>query len=110
MWRSDTITDHRYKQAFKKLEKWARRADRLDADHSTGPVTARAVGVMRELDHEIHAKTKRSNSLDDVVRLLVASRQKLNIERFREAVVKVMGEPADALTDKRLEINADGKR
>ena len=106
MWRSGTITDHRYQEAFQKLEKWAREADRLDVDRSRGPVTARAVGVLRKLDREIYSKTEHKKSLDDVVKRLTELRQKLNLERLREAVVEVMGEPPDALTDEQLGLNA----
>ncbi|HEX2475471.1 MAG TPA: hypothetical protein VHK01_12030 [Lacipirellulaceae bacterium] len=102
MWRSGTLTDYRYKQSFRKLEKWAQQAGRLDADASRGPVTARAVGIMRKLDHEIHQKTNRQKSLDDVVRLLVAAGKKVNTENFRQAVVEVMGEPAESLSDSQL--------
>jgi hypothetical protein len=102
MWRSGTLSDRRYKQSFLKLEKWAQEAGPLDVDISRGPVTARAVGIMRKLDHEIYKKTNRQKSLDDVVRLLVAAQQKVTLDRLRQAVVEVMGEPADALDDKRL--------
>ena len=91
MWRSGTITDDRYQSAFKKLEEWAREADRLDVDRSYGPVTARAVGVLRKLDREVHAKTRRDKSLDDVVKQLSASRQKVSLKRLRQAVLEVMG-------------------
>ncbi len=107
MWRSGTITNRRYQQAFKKLEKWGREAERLDVERSSGPVTARAVGVLRKLDREIHTKTKREKSLDDVVERLTILQQKLSLERFRQAVVKVMGESADALTDEQLGFDAD---
>ncbi|MCH8841071.1 MAG: hypothetical protein IH831_10465 [Planctomycetes bacterium] len=109
MWRSGTITDHRYQKAFKKLEKWARQADRLDVDRSSGPVTARAVGVLRKLDREIHAKTRREKSLDDVVERLTILQQKVSLQRLRQAVVKVMGEPPDALTDKQLGFPANDR-
>ncbi|MEX0610678.1 MAG: hypothetical protein WD229_01045, partial [Pirellulales bacterium] len=102
MWRSGTLTDHRYKQTFVKYEKWAKQADQLDVDVARGPVTARAVGIMRKLDHEIHKKTKRQKSLDDVVRLLVAAQQNVSTDRLRQAVVEVMGESADALNDSQL--------
>jgi len=107
MWRSGTLADHRYKQTFRKFEKWAEQADRLDVDISRGAVTARAVGIMRKLDHEIYKKTKHQKSLDDVVRLLVAARQKVSCDRLRQAVVEVMGEPADALTDSQLGFDAE---
>ena len=102
LWRSGTLTDHRYKQTFRKLETWAAQADRLDVDVSRGPITARAVGIMRKLDHEIHRKTERERSLDDVVRLLVATQKKVSLERLRQAVVEIMGEPAQALSDRQL--------
>jgi hypothetical protein len=102
MWRSGTITDNRYKAIFRSLEKWALDAERLDVERSTGAVTARAVGVMRKLDREIHSKTDRKKSLDDVVRHLMSTQQKVSCDRLRQAVVKVMGEPADALSDEQL--------
>jgi hypothetical protein len=102
LWRSGTLSDSRYKQSFHKLEKWAQQAGRLDSDVSRGPVTARAVGVMRAVDHEIHKKTNRRKSLDDVVRLMAAAGKKVNTESFRQAVVAVMGKPAESLTDRQL--------
>jgi hypothetical protein len=102
LWRSGTLSDRRYKQTFAKLAKWGEEADRLDADASHGPITARAVGIMRDLDREIYRKTDHEKSFDDVVRSLTAAQQKVNLERFRQAVVDVMGEPADALSDRRL--------
>lgn len=102
MWRSDTITYHRYRQSLEKLSEWGKEAPQLDVDFSGGPVTARAVGVMRRLDREIYAKTSREKTLDDVVRLLSAAGEKVNLKRFRAAVEQVMGAPADALSDEQL--------
>jgi predicted metalloprotease with PDZ domain len=102
LWRSGTLTDRRYKQTFAKLAEWAKESGPLDAEMSHGPITARAVGIMRELDHEIYKKSNHEMSLDDVVRLLTAAQQKVNLERFRQAVVEVIGEPAEALSNKRL--------
>jgi predicted metalloprotease with PDZ domain len=102
MWRSGTITERRYQQALQKLEKWGLEAERLDVDRSSGPVTARAVGVLRKLDREIHAKTKQEKSLDEVVERMTLLKQKVSLQRLRKAVVKVMGEPAEALADEQL--------
>jgi predicted metalloprotease with PDZ domain len=102
LWRSGTISDKRYEQTFEKLAEWGEDAGRLDAASSQGPVTARAVGILRQLDREIYRKTEHDKSLDDVVRALTAARQKVNLERFREAVVEVMGEPAEALSSSAL--------
>jgi hypothetical protein len=97
MWRSGTLTDRRFKQSFRKYEKWAEQADRLDVDVARGPVTAKAVGIMRKLDHEIHRTTNKQKSLDDVVRLIVAARQKVSYDRLQQAVAEVMGKPAESL-------------
>lgn len=102
LWRSGTLTDRRYKAAFEKLAEWAKEAERLDVESSHGPITAKAVGVMRKLDREIYKKTGHEKSLDDVVHLLTAERKKVNLDRFRQAVEKVMGQPADTLSDKAL--------
>lgn len=108
MWRSDTITYHRYLQSLEKLKEWGREAERLDVDYSSGPVTARAVGILRRLDREIYSQTKREKTLDDVVRLLTASGQKVNLKRFRAAVVEVMGKPAKALSNESLGLGNGG--
>ncbi len=105
MWRSGTITEHHYQKAFKKLKKWARQIDRLDVNRASGAVTAKAVGILRKLDHEIHAKTKREKSLDDVVKTLSATRQKVSLDKLRKSVEKVMGKQPEALTDKQLGFN-----
>jgi hypothetical protein len=102
LWRSGTLTNHRYEQTFRKYEKWGLDADRLDADISRGPVTARAVGIMRNLDHEIYRKTDHKQSLDDIVQRLASARQKVSLDRLRQAVAQVMGEPADTLSAKQL--------
>jgi predicted metalloprotease with PDZ domain len=105
MWRSGTLTNNRYRQSFRKYEKWALDADRLDVEVARGPVTARAVGIMRKLDREILRKTGREKSLDDVVRMLVETRQKVSTERFRHAAAAVMGAPAESLSDDQLGFN-----
>jgi len=102
LWRSGTLTDRRYKETFENLANWAQKAGPLDAESSHGPVTAKAVGVMRKLDREIYKKTRHEKSFDDVVRLLTAEKQKVNLDRFRAATEKVMGKPADALSDEAL--------
>jgi predicted metalloprotease with PDZ domain len=64
---------------------------------------------MRKLDHEIYKQTTHDKSLDDVVRHLTAAKQKVKLERFREAVTKVMGKPAETLTDDELGLSADAE-
>jgi hypothetical protein len=107
LWRSGTLTDQRYKQTFAKLAQWAKESGPLDAETSRGPTTARAVGIMRELDREIYKRTDHEKSLDDVVRLLTAAQRKVSLASFRQAVVEVMGEPAETLSDDTLDLGRD---
>jgi hypothetical protein len=102
LWRSGTLSDRRYKQTFAKLAEWAEESGPLNVELSRGPVTARAVGIMRALDREIYKKTNHEKSYDDVVRLLAAAQQKVNLPRFRQAAEKVMGGPAESLSDRAL--------
>jgi hypothetical protein len=108
LWRSGTLTDQRYKQAFRKLQEWAKQAERLDVEVAHGPITARSVGIMRDLDHEIYRKSNRQKSLDDVVGLLVAKQQKLSYDRFQQAVVEIMGERPESLNESRLGLTGSG--
>jgi predicted metalloprotease with PDZ domain len=102
MWRSGTISDQRYERAFRSLERRGQEADRLDVDISRGPVTARAVGIMRKLDHEIYKRSRHEKSLDDVMLLLMKSGQKVSLQLLRRAAAECIGAPAEALGDDRL--------
>lgn len=99
MWRSGTLTRSRYREAFSELEDWAQDVglERLAGDESSGAVTARAVLLMRELDHEIHRRTDKQKSLDDVLRLLVREGHDLDLGRLNAAVTEVLGRQAKTL-------------
>lgn len=100
MWRSGTLSKRRYEAAFVQLEAWGGKLglDELATNRARGPVTARAVLLMRELDHEIHRRTGRSRSLDAVVKKLVEAREPVTVERFLAAIERVMGAPSEILT------------
>lgn len=100
MWRSGTLSRRRYEAAFDHLEGWGGHLEpgELATDRARGPVTARAVLLMRELDREIHRRTGRSKSLDEVVRRLVDARKPVDPAGFRDAVEQVMGAPSELLT------------
>lgn len=101
MWRSGTISKRRYQRGFRQLARWAGELEFADlaTDRARGPVTARAVLVMRQLDQEIYRETRRKQSLDDVVRRLVAKGEPVDLERLRTAVEAVLGGPAKALAE-----------
>jgi hypothetical protein len=101
MWRSGTISRQRYQRGFRQLARWSGDLDvaELFTDRARGPVTARAVLLMRQLDQEIYRDSGRTRSLDDVVKRLVAERQPVDLERLRGAVEAVLGAPARTLAD-----------
>lgn len=100
MWRSGTLSKRRYDAAFEQLEAWGGELalEDLATSRARGPVTARAVLLMRDVDREIHRRTGRSKSLDAVVRRLVEAREPVDLERFQGAVEQVMGAPSEMLT------------
>jgi hypothetical protein len=97
---SGTLSERRYEAAFEQLEDWGGELDLEDlaSDRARGPVTARAVLVMRDLDQEIQRRTACGQSLDDVVKRLVEARRPVDLERLRDAVERVMGAPSEILT------------
>jgi len=99
MWRSGTITRRRFEAACRQLADWAGDLEPRDlhTDRASGPVTARAVLLLRELDREIYRKTGQRESLDEVVRRLVANREAVDLDRLRSTVEAVMGQPAETL-------------
>ncbi len=99
MWRSGTITKSRYEAAFEKLAQWAKKAKgrRLDGRTAIGPMQARAVLIMRDLDREIYRATDQKASLDEVVKLLVENGDKVATAEFAQAVTEVMGGPSKTL-------------
>ena len=100
--RSGSITTPRYQEALKDLAEWARSAEILCDQHSTGPQTAMAVGVMHNLDAEIKAATRGKNNLDEVLEKLVGSGEKLDLEQLRATAADLIGKNPDALHSKRL--------
>jgi len=100
--RSGTISEKRYRTAFSKLESWGKGAKSLCADPSTGEVTARAVTVLAGLNDEIRKKTDRKYNLDDVIRRVAGSQDKISIQNFRKIVADLAGSESEVLSDKDL--------
>jgi hypothetical protein len=86
--RSGTISEKRFEKAHRDLADWGARAPILEVDRSYGPVTAKAVGVLREIDRSIRSGSNGSHSLDDVVRALAADHGPITRARFDELVSK----------------------
>ncbi|OCX19343.1 hypothetical protein BBI09_09930 [Stutzerimonas xanthomarina] len=69
--RAGGMSEDRYQAVRERLTKWSRKVNSLRTESSTGPVTARAVLLLQELDKEIRQGSKGRHSLDDVARGLM---------------------------------------
>ena len=88
--RAGGISDSRYAITRRDLREWSRTVKTLRVKHSTGPVTARAVLLLQDLDKEIRQRTKDAKSFDDVVRELIKKRT-VSLEELRAATEAVIG-------------------
>jgi predicted metalloprotease with PDZ domain len=92
MRRSRTISKRRYERTLERLERKGRSVRSVVATQkASGAVTARAVGLLRELDEEIRAATDDAKSLDDVMREIVAAPEAVSLAHFRALCEKVTG-------------------
>lgn len=69
--RAGGMSEDRYQAVREHLTKWSRKVSSLRTENSTGPITARAVLLLQELDKEIRQGSKGRHSLDDVARGLM---------------------------------------
>lgn len=103
LWRAGALTRRRYENAMDELEEWGREAKSLRTARASGPVTARAVTVMRRLDEELRSATDGKRSLDDVAgRLSANDGAPLTLTALRRAAAEVAGREAKALADNAL--------
>jgi len=91
--RSGAISETRYEKAQHELAEWGKEAPRLDVARASGPVTARAVGVLRDIDREIRRNSGGAHSLDDVARALAADEGPVTVPRFEELVAQMSAAP-----------------
>jgi len=104
MRRAGGLSEERYQKIREDLIRWSKPVDSLRTDRSTGPVTARAVLLLQELDREIRQATKSTTqprSLDDVTRGLMRL-DKATTQDFIEISENVMGGASDVLDNKLL--------
>ncbi len=80
--RSGALSDARFEKAHASLATWGATAPTLDVPHSTGPVTAKAVGVLRTIDRDIRSASRGRKSLDDVARALATADEPVTRARF----------------------------
>jgi hypothetical protein len=92
MRRAGGLSEDRYQKIREHLVRWSKPVKSLRTSRSSGPVTARAVLLLQELDREIRQTTKgeHQRSLDDVTRGLMRL-DKVTTRDFVEIVENVMG-------------------
>ena len=100
--RSGTISNGRYRTAHAELQSWGRRTRDLCAERSGGSTTARAVSILAATNAEIRKATGEKASLDDVLRVLASHEGKITVEKFRDMVTEIAGQPVEALKPGKL--------
>ena len=95
--RGGAITPRRHATAIADQADWARQAERLCDDSSTGPTTAKAVTVLNALDEEISDATAGEASLDDVLRALLSDESTVDLAALSEKAALIIGAPSDVL-------------
>ncbi|MGG5871008.1 hypothetical protein [Pseudomonas peli] len=104
MRRAGGLSEERYQKIREQLIRWSKPVDSLRTNNSSGPVTARAVLLLQELDREIRQATKgttQPRSLDDVTRGLMRL-DKASTKDFIEISENVMGSASTTLDNKLL--------
>jgi predicted metalloprotease with PDZ domain len=103
MRRAGGLNEERYQKIREQLIGWSKPVTSLRTDRSKGPVTARAVLLLQELDREIRQATKGTDqprSLDDVTRGLMRL-DKASTKDFIEISENIIG-AASAVLDSKL--------
>ncbi len=100
MRRAGGLSEDRYQIVREHLGKWSRDVSSLRTERSSGPVTARAVLMLQELDREIRQRSKGRHSLDDVARGLMRL-DKVTTDDFIDITETLLGGGSKAL-DMRL--------
>lgn len=96
LYRADGMTKARRSRIIKGLKKWGVEVKHLRKSKSTGPVTARAVVLLDELNSEIKRRSEKKYDLDDVTRQLMTKR-KVSLNDLRGATEKLIGPDIEAL-------------
>lgn len=100
MRRAGGLSEDRYQKVRSHLSRWSRKVTSLRGERASGPVTARAVLLLQDLDAEIRKASGNRRSLDDVTRGLMRLK-KASTEDFVQISENVLGGSSKVL-DTRL--------
>lgn len=98
--RAGGLGEDRHGKVMGKLKTWSKGVSSLRTERSTGPVTARAVLLLADLDAELRKGTDNRRSLDDVTQALMRL-EKVSTKDFIEISENVLGGRSKVL-DSRL--------
>lgn len=96
LYRANGMTKSRRSKIIKNLGKWGAEVKHLRKSKSTGPLTARAVVLLDELDKEIRKRSNNKYNIDDVTRDLMVIR-KVSLDDLQKSVEKLIGSKIDTL-------------
>ena len=95
--RGGAISARRYETALTQLSGWASEAEVLCGASSTGPTTAKAVTLFRELDLELQEASAGDVDLDDLLRRLLSRRQRVDHTALIQLAEELKGQASDVL-------------
>jgi hypothetical protein len=98
--RSKTLTESRYESAVEDIRGRSRKGGRLRAGAGDGDTRAKAVVVMMEIDRAIRSATGEEKSLDDAVRQLASTGEKITTPHFRSVVAEIAGKDLSTIFDR----------
>ena len=96
LYRAGGMTDDRRAAIIAKLARWGKEVTSLRMQDSKGPITARAVVLLDELDREIRRRSGGEASIDDVTRDLMKIR-KVTLDDLKASVRRIVGGDVEAL-------------
>ncbi len=101
LYRSGGMTKKRYRKTRQWLKNWGKDVKTLRVKNSKGPITARAVILLQDLDKEIRELTNSKYSLDNVTRELMLE-GKVSLNSFRDIVETLVGDKVKTLDSELL--------
>lgn len=96
LYRANGMTKARRTKIIKGLSVWGADVKHLRKSKSTGPVTARAVVLLDDLDKELRERTSNKYNIDDVTQALMQKR-KVSFDDLRLICESLMGSPSKVL-------------
>lgn len=95
---SGTISADRYDNTIVAFRRWGEPVKSMRGSSSSGPVTARAVAVIHDLDAELRQATRGKESVATLVREFLRTGKPASLASLRASATRMIGRPPGALT------------